>query len=119
MKTIQTYDEFLNEGKFGRALAGAALGAGLLMGSPAMGQTNQKIGTEQTISKEVVETKVAVSNLVNCDYKYDGYDMNSDGTTSIYFTKDNTNVVLDCTLKQKWNGKNDFIKFIIKNSILK
>lgn len=59
MKTIQSYDEFLNEGKFGRALAGAALGAGLLLGHPAVGQTNQKAGMEQT--QEMRQSKTDIT----------------------------------------------------------
>jgi len=120
MKTVYTYDEFLNEGRLGRGLATAAL-AGTLLTSP-MGVSGQEPPpTEQTqeISNEKVETNIAVTNLINSNYKYDGYDLNSDGSTTIYFTNKNISVVLDCISNQKWNGNGSFIKFMIKNSILK
>ena len=43
--------ENINEGKFGRALGAAALGAALSFGSPQMGQAQDPIGTEQTNQK--------------------------------------------------------------------
>ena len=124
MKNVKTYNEFVNEElNFKKALAGAALGAGLLMGSPLSASDQplkSNIPTEQTISeKEIVETRIAVSNLIKCDYKYTGYDLNSDGSTTIYFNKKNNTVILNCESNKKWNGKDNYIKFIIKNSILK
>ena len=123
MKNIISYNEFLNEElNLRKTLGGAALGAGLLFGSPASSVPIPKPGMEQTITQEEkidVDTRIAVSNLIKCDYKYDGYDLNSDGNTTIYFNKKNVSVVLNCITKKKWNGKDSFVKFIIKNSILR
>ena len=120
MKTVQTYEEFLNEGKFGKGLATVALGAGLLMGNPGASAIDNKPGIEQTIPiNEEIKTNVAVNNLIKCDYKYNGYDMNNDGSTTLYFNKGDNSVILDCISNTKWNGNGSFINFITKNSILK
>ena len=66
MNNIQSYNEFLNEGKLGRALVGVALGTGLLMGSPAIGQTNQKVGTEQTQNiPKIGDNTIIIKNITD------------------------------------------------------
>lgn len=66
MKNIQSYDDFLNEGKFGRVLAGTALGAGLLFGSPAIGHTNVEVGTEQTQNvPKIGDNTIIINNVTD------------------------------------------------------
>ena len=54
MKAQFVYEN-LDEGKFGRAVAGAALGTALAFGSPQVGQAQEPTPTEQTQNQEVIE----------------------------------------------------------------
>lgn len=117
MSIIMSYNDFLNEElNVKKALAGIALGTGLLIGGNSVSPLINKNNIEKTIE---VNTEIAVHNLLKCNYKYDGYDFDNDNVLSLYFVKTNKIVILNCTPNKKWGKNGNFIDFIIKNSTLK
>lgn len=85
MRSIQSYEDFINEEiNIKRVLAGAALGAGLAVSNPAISQNDfsKSDKIENVISKDKINTKKTSFDIVDTMSKENGFNLSLKGDIS-------------------------------------